>query len=187
MGPDLDNAYPLTTFTAAEQADIAFSSFPDSSASQIPETSFTSFSWRISRTRSAKISSGDGYLYGYALFMQQKNEEFRRNYQQRSLVLITHRSDLCGLFSTMMNLLGPLHTKSDAQAATIVEVALANIARWPTPVPGTLLEVNFLGSLYQADIPLLGQAQAHDARSANSPRVPRNTVGAVNRRTCAAD
>jgi hypothetical protein len=46
----------------------------------------------------------------------------------------------------------------------------------PNLQPGTQLEVNFMGRLVPLDLPMPGQPQAHDARSASSPRIPRYTV-----------
>jgi hypothetical protein len=123
-GPDLDSVFPAYPFTASEKADIAFSSFPDTAAAHSNSVSFT-FNWRIPRT-----DDQAGFLYGYCAFSQQKNERLRRNYLQRSLVLITHCSDLHGLFMTLADHLGALHTKSDHQAAVLLEVACSNIAHW---------------------------------------------------------
>lgn len=126
QGPDCDNVYPSTPFSASELSDIAFSSFPDSTLhAHGAATSFSTFSWRIPRDRSRKMSKTEpncNFLYGHVSFLQQKNESVKRNYVQRSLVLITHRPDLLGLFSTVMNVLGPLHTKPEAQASAIIEV-----------------------------------------------------------------
>jgi hypothetical protein len=173
-GPDLDAVYPPCAFTSSEKGDIAFSSFPDTSASTSTESTILTFNWRIPREASSK--DPNPFYYGYCSFLQQRDEKLRRNYLQRSLVIITHRPDLHGLFMTLAEHLGSLHSKSEHQAAVLLEVACSNISHWPAFTPGVLLELNFMGNLISLDVPLDGQPQAHDARTAASPRIPRHAV-----------
>lgn len=126
-GNDVDSVWPATPFTPSELSDIAFSSFPDSATQGVGlgSNSLTTFTWRIPRDRTRQVietQTSYDFLYGHVSFSQQKSEAFRRNYLQRSLVLITHRPEMIGLFSTLMDMLGPLHTKPEAQASAIIEV-----------------------------------------------------------------
>ena len=51
-----------------------------------------------------------------------------RGYVQRSLVIITHL-DLPGLFTTLVDSLGPTQTRSLSDACLSIEVVLRNVAR----------------------------------------------------------
>lgn len=123
---DLDSTYPLMAWPPSLQSNIAFSSLPEG---DLPTAGAHSYSWRIpipvlelpAGGRRASISSdlyvkatganGDGFLYGFVYFVQEKVRSFsqavhqekgrqpsitqgdllRRGYSQRSLVLVRHR------------------------------------------------------------------------------------------------
>ncbi|GAA5989022.1 hypothetical protein JCM10908_006273 [Rhodotorula pacifica] len=112
---------------------------------------------------------GGGSLYGYVWFVREQDSRLRRGYAQRSLVLITHLPSLSGLFSSLMQILGPLHFKHAQQRAGnggtggtgggagggMVETACRNIASWPALLPGSpALELPFLGSVLTISLPL---------------------------------
>ncbi|KAI8449189.1 hypothetical protein BY996DRAFT_7507201 [Phakopsora pachyrhizi] len=103
-----------------------------------------------------------GDLFGYVYFVQEKDETYLRGYNQRSIVLITHLSDYAGLFSTLVNRLGPLYA---TQGSSILEAAIHNMSSWPDPVAGTSPELAFLGQVHTFVIPLEHQPQLLEPRS----------------------
>ncbi|SCV73310.1 BQ2448_7236 [Microbotryum intermedium] len=104
-------------------------------------------------------SRSDGHLHGFVYFLQEKDDLARRGYTQRSLVLITHRPSLVGLFSSTISTLGPLHFKYSSQGGGMVETACYNIAAWPDLVPGATLDYPFLGVVHSVSIPIDSQPQ----------------------------
>ncbi|GAA5872037.1 hypothetical protein JCM3774_006588 [Rhodotorula dairenensis] len=181
QGPTLDCTYPRTAFPRAVQQNIAFSSLPEGADLARREGDGYAYSWRIpspDHTRS---------LYGYVWFVRERvrpihsppslprtpltftrpdatqDSRLRRGYAQRSLVLITHLGTFPGLFSTLMQILGPLHFKhaqyGRANGNAMVETACHNIASWPDLAPGTSLELPFLGSVLTVAFPLSHQVQ----------------------------
>lgn len=104
-----------------------------------------------------KVEEVEESLFGFVWFLQEKNTELKRNYTQRSLVLMTTISSLSGLFSTLIGILGPLYFKHDGVG--VIENACRNLGSWPDLVPGSLLDLPFLGKVLTVEIPLLGQSQ----------------------------
>ena len=67
-------------------------------------------------------------MHAYVSFCQRKDPTVVRGYVQRSLVILTHL-DLPGLFTTLVDSLGPTQTRAPADACLSIEVALRNVAR----------------------------------------------------------
>ncbi|POY76233.1 hypothetical protein BMF94_0428 [Rhodotorula taiwanensis] len=118
--------------------------------------------FRLPATSEESREQGTGALYGYVWFVREQDSRLRRGYAQRSLVLISHLPDLSGLFSSLMAILGPLHFKHAQNSGTkggMVETACHNLASWPDLVPGSTLELPFLGSVLTVSVPLPHQPQ----------------------------
>ncbi|KAK9894899.1 DUF1630-domain-containing protein [Cystobasidium minutum MCA 4210] len=166
-GPEFDNCYPPADYSAKERSLIAFSSFPDHTEKG---NSSLTFNWRIPRLQSDIGSANIGgntsrttpiseILHGYVYFSQQKDTSIRRGYAQRSIVIITHHPEWNGLFTKMVNILGPMYFDAKpGHAASVVETAIHNIYKWPSLEPGTV-ELAFLGHILLVEIPLPHQAQ----------------------------
>ena len=104
------------------------SSFPDHN--ERDNTSLI-FSWRLPRLQEdAPASTTGSYLYGYCYFCQQKNPNIRRGYAQRSLAIVTKHSQLAGLFTKLVNLLGETYFRDRGGGSPAVETAMYNICRW---------------------------------------------------------
>lgn len=103
------------------------------------------FSWRIPRlqpdsngTSSTNNDNGNtksiptpDVLHGYVYFSQQKDTTIRRGYAQRSIVIVTRNTDLIGLYTKMINILGPMYfDAAPGHAASVVETAVHNIYKW---------------------------------------------------------
>ncbi|KAK7690847.1 hypothetical protein QCA50_005949 [Cerrena zonata] len=155
-GPKITKFYPSLTITPSENENIAFSSFPD--APQTEEGSQL-HSFRIRQVEQLedktqrpdpdRPQSVDGFMYGFSCFTQRKDPSSKRGYQQRSLVILTKHS-YPALFYTLLFSLGQsfLH-----HGGPMLEAACHNIATWSDPLPGSTLELGFLGSVYTVELP----------------------------------
>ncbi|KAL4248032.1 hypothetical protein ABKN59_002409 [Abortiporus biennis] len=158
-GPKITKIYPLLTLSPSEAENISFSSFPD--APQVEQGSqLHSFRLRQQDSSKNKLdrllrqdtdrpTSNDGFIYGYSHFTQRRDSSSRRGYQQRSLVILTPHP-YPSLFYTLLAYLGQsflLH------GAPMLEVACHNMANWSDPVPGSTVELGFLGFVFTAELP----------------------------------
>ncbi|GAA5905596.1 uncharacterized protein JCM6883_005382 [Sporobolomyces salmoneus] len=181
---NVDNNYPHFTLPTSVQKQLAFSSLPEGDIPPSLTSQGYSYSWRLpypneqelrkaeqeqrqpvlrlSKTSSDETTETDGAMYGYVWFSQEQNSSLRRNYSQRSLVLLTQYPHLSGLFSSVISILGPLHflhAKQSGAKGGMVESACLNIASWPPYREGSTLELPLLGSVLNVEIPLPFQAQ----------------------------
>ncbi|KAA1467559.1 DUF1630-domain-containing protein [Dentipellis sp. KUC8613] len=152
LGPVVTCVFPPFHMFPFEAENIAFSAFPDSAlfkeGSQI-------HSFRIREGKRAPLDgdhrpiSPDGFLYGFSYFSQRKDASSKRGYEQRSIVILTHRP-YPALFHSILSKLGPLY---QSHGDPILEVASHNVANWSAPLPGTTVELGFLGSVLHAELP----------------------------------
>ncbi|EJU05013.1 DUF1630-domain-containing protein [Dacryopinax primogenitus] len=155
VGPMLHHVYPPVEFSEKQRENIAFSAFPDSASFT---TGSDSHSFRIRDPPSASHNhppSIDGYLYGFALFMQKRDPQMRRGYLQKSIVFLSHHPHV-SLFLETASKLGPAYFK---HGSPLLETACRNIAGWPDPKPGVTLELGFLGLVLKTELPAFGEEQ----------------------------
>ncbi|KAK4046731.1 hypothetical protein OIV83_005836 [Microbotryomycetes sp. JL201] len=164
--PILDNVYPNVNLNPLLKANIAFSSLPEG---ELPSSKVLTYSWRIPADGLRSSTSdtctqadslprgGDGFLHGFVYFAQEKDEQLRRGFSQRSLVLVSHLPSLPGLFESALAIIGPLYFKH--KGGGMVEAACHNIASWPDPASGLSLELPLLGSVLSISMPLGNRAQ----------------------------
>ncbi|KAH9168834.1 DUF1630-domain-containing protein [Lactarius sanguifluus] len=130
----------------------AFSAFPDST---IFKEGSEIHSFRIrEQTVPRRLMAGvhllrTGFVYGFSHFNQEKSSTSKRGYSQRCIVVLTQHP-YPALFCALLNKLGPLHHN---HGDPILEVASHNIAKWPSPTPGTTVELGFLGSVMHVELP----------------------------------
>ncbi|KAI0087267.1 DUF1630-domain-containing protein [Irpex rosettiformis] len=164
-GPKVTGIYPPLQFSAQEESNIAFSSFPDS-----PQAESGSYihSFRIRCPASVaqaamdEITPGaevDGFIYGFAHFTQRRDPKSKRGYQQRSLVILSQHA-YPSLFYSMSSYLGEEFL---SHGGPMLEVACHNVANWPDPHPSTTLELGFLGYVFTTDLPEASGAQLANA------------------------
>ncbi|KAF4613826.1 hypothetical protein D9613_007981 [Agrocybe pediades] len=167
-GPVVDGIYPPMELSAAESENIAFCAFPDSL--QFDQGSQT-HSFRV-KAREFKVTK-DGYLYGFSHFIQKRDSSSKRGYQQRSVVILTQHQ-YPALFSALAGLLGPLF---EQHGTPMLEAACHNIATWPNPTLGQTLELGFLGTVLQVEIPnSLEVQQVTETSSFNEKYDPRSHI-----------
>ncbi|OSX58748.1 hypothetical protein POSPLADRAFT_1151932 [Postia placenta MAD-698-R-SB12] len=100
-------------------------------------------------------------MYGYSYFTQRRDATSKRGYQQRSLVILSHLA-YPALFYTLLSKLGPAFL---SHGGPMLEAACHNIATWSDPTAGATLELGFLGSVLQAEIPSNIDTQQAPAKS----------------------
>ncbi|KAJ6608667.1 hypothetical protein B0H10DRAFT_1815325 [Mycena sp. CBHHK59/15] len=150
-GPVITGIYPSLAMFPAEAENIAFSAFPDSPQF---EDGSQDHSFRIREHPLAlrRATSTDGFMYGFAHFTQRKDAASKRGYEQRSLVILTHHP-YPALFARITTILGPLFQE---HGLPMLEAACHNIATWCQrwdPMPGTTIELGFLGTVLNVELP----------------------------------
>ncbi|KAH8990318.1 hypothetical protein EDB92DRAFT_1935384 [Lactarius akahatsu] len=137
QGPSLSCIFPLFPLYPFEAENIAFSAFPDSTIFK-EGSEIHSFRIReqVMKTNQDGSSSFDGRR-------APSSDGFR-------CIVVLTQHPYPALFCALLNKLGPLyHNHGDP----ILEVASHNIAKWPSPTPGTTIELGFLGSVLHVELP----------------------------------
>lgn len=172
QGPSLTCVFPLFPLYPFEAENIAFSAFPDST---IFKEGSDIHSFRIReqvKTNQGgpalfdgrRAPSPDGFVYGFSHFNQEKCPTSKRGYSQRCIVVLTQHP-YPALFCALLDKLGPLyHSHGDP----ILEVAAHNIAKWPSPAPGTTIELGFVGSVFHVELP--GDADEQQLGTSGQPQ-----------------
>ncbi|KIK62649.1 hypothetical protein GYMLUDRAFT_242791 [Collybiopsis luxurians FD-317 M1] len=154
QGPVVDGVFPPLVLFPKELENVAFSAFPDSlqfdQGSQIH--SFRIRGERIGVSSEKRPANADEFIYGYSYFTQKRDPSSKRGYEQRSAVILTYHP-YPAFFSAVLSIFGPLFQE---HGLPMLESACHNIATWPDPTPGTLLEIGFLGTVLHVEIPHSG-------------------------------
>ncbi|KAJ3712173.1 hypothetical protein C8R42DRAFT_687227 [Lentinula raphanica] len=154
QGPVIGAIFPPLILFPKESENIAFSSFPDSLQF---DQGFQIHSFQI---RGEKISTSSDkrpadigeFIYGFSYFTQKRDTTLKRGYEQRSVVFLTSHP-FPAFFSAILSIFGPLLNE---HGTPMLEAACHNIATWPDPTPGALLEIGFLGTVIHVEIPHTG-------------------------------
>ncbi|KIJ12789.1 hypothetical protein PAXINDRAFT_117738 [Paxillus involutus ATCC 200175] len=163
LGPVVRAVHPPMYLSPSERENIAFSSFPDSLQFE-QGTEVHSFRIRVYPKSSEEVLSDhleqrpqplDGFLYGFSHFCQKKDPTSKRGYRQSSLVLLTQHQ-YPALFTCIISKVGPLF---QSHGVTMLETACHNIASWQSPLPGSTIELGFLGSVLHVELPLSPDSQ----------------------------
>jgi hypothetical protein len=150
IGVEVEYMFPSTNFSPADLQTICFSSFPERTNSDTTEDSAFHFRFRHSSPDVLCQTTNDdpAYWYGFCLFRQQRDTTVKRNYRQKSLVLVSQH-DYAPLFAYLIKTISLLDFEV---SPTLIESACSNIAAWEPPEVG-LQELPFLGSLLDVHIP----------------------------------
>ncbi|KAI1320123.1 Protein dennd6a [Mortierella claussenii] len=145
----IEAVYPPSEFTPEESKNICFSSFPDSNTFDVGDTVFN---FRIRSATAGRAATGPttdaGFLYGYVFFRQKQDPSIRRGYFQKSVVLLSQHPFI-GLFSKLVSVLGPAYFEV---GKPMLEAAFHNMATWRPPTTDSLMELPFMGTLYQVQL-----------------------------------
>lgn len=170
IGPDLKIIQPATVaLSDADYKLISFSSLPERSINTVEaKAQFHAFTFK-------STTFANTTLHGYALFSQQRNYRSPRGYDQESLVIIS-KLNYPQVFNACLQLtqdtieheLGvssPIIRNStgfvqapDSIKVSIIQTAIRNITKWPSPEPNSTIELPFLSTTIHLSIPLY-QAQ----------------------------
>lgn len=170
VGPDLKIIQPANiTLSDTDLKLISFSSLPEQSINTA-ETKGQFHMFTFSSTTFSKST-----LHGYALFSQQRNYCSPRGFDQESLVIIsklnypqffnaclqlTQETINCELsisFPANRNSLSVIQA-SNSIKVSVIQTAICDIAKWPSPKPNSTIELPLLGTKIHLSIPLY-QAQ----------------------------
>ncbi|KAF9904234.1 Protein dennd6a, partial [Lobosporangium transversale] len=145
----IEAVYPPSEFTPEESKNICFSSFPDSNTFDVGDTVFN---FRIRSATAGRAATGPttdaGFLYGYVFFRQKQDPSIRRGYFQKSVVLLSQHPFI-GLFSKLVSVLGPAYFEV---GKPMLEAAFHNMATWRAPTTDSIMELPFMGTLYQVQL-----------------------------------
>ena len=127
-------------------------SFPERTNSDATEDSAFHFRFRHSSpdVLCQTANEDPAYWYGFCLFRQQRDTAVKRNYRQKSLVLVSQH-DYAPLFAYLIKTISLLDFEV---SPTLIESACSNIAAWGPPEVG-LQELPFLGSLLDVHMYIL--------------------------------
>ncbi|PFH46772.1 hypothetical protein AMATHDRAFT_69093 [Amanita thiersii Skay4041] len=174
-GPVIDGVFPPMFLLPSESENIAFSAFPDSSQFE-QGTSIHSFRIReqVQQLSTEKRpTTKDGFIYGFSYFIQKKDPSSKRGYRQHSIVLLTQHQ-YPAFFSCISSIFGPLY---EAHGLPMLESACHNISTWRDPTPGQTIEIGFLGTVFQLEIPkAIDEQQLTETSSFNEAYDPRTHI-----------
>ena len=122
------------------------SSFPEKSNSDTVEDSAFHFKFRQTSPNVlyAETEDDPAHWYGYCLFRQLHDVSAKRNYRQKSLILISQH-DFPPLFGHIVKTISLL---GFAVSPALIESACSNIAGWGPPEIG-MKELPFLGEILE--------------------------------------
>lgn len=150
-GNQVEHMWPPGALSAAEQQDVAFSSFPDSLSCELRSTSSvrdSCFSFRLRRRRPAPGAPAD--LYGHVFCRARTDERLRRGCEQRSIVLLSHLP-LFALLEPLARLVGPAVLSYGERALRQV---FEEVGRWPPLAWGERMDLPLLGGQHTLTVRL---------------------------------
>ncbi len=153
FGQKIEASFPSgLQFSKEEESNLVFLSFPDSHSNS---TGDTVFSFRFPRTGrlagSESLSIESVHYNGFVFNRVQRDKTLRRGYLQKSVVLVTERSDslLWPLFRHVVGVLGPEYFQCQDSTEAFLQAAFGEISRWPKLVPGTTHDLPLFGNVIQ--------------------------------------
>ncbi|EGN98722.1 hypothetical protein SERLA73DRAFT_181337 [Serpula lacrymans var. lacrymans S7.3] len=152
-GPKLQSVYPSFWLSPTEMENVAFSALPDSlqfdQGSEVHSFRIRDDKLSSKDEKSSRPRSLDGFTYGFSYFSQQRDASSKRGYRQSAIVILTHLQ-YPALFCNLASTVGPLY---HAHGVLMLETACHNVANWCNPLPGSTLELGFLGSVMHVELP----------------------------------
>ncbi|XP_076025266.1 protein DENND6B [Genypterus blacodes] len=161
LGQAIELIYPPDVkLTEKEKTSICYLSFPDSYSGCLGDTQF---SFRLRQSVGRRGSCFDAYsldapvtlqrevahFHGYVYFRQVKDVSVKRGYFQKSLVLVS-RLPYHHLFHSLLQIIAPEYFE---KLEPCLEAVCNEIDQWPSPVPGSTLNLPIMGVVLQVRIP----------------------------------
>nr|SVE87899.1 EOG090X031T [Daphnia similis] len=197
IGQMIEEIYPShVTLSEQDKTSICYLAFPDSNSGCMGDTQFH---FRI-RQSSANIDGSNGssqvdlsnplcppafrtdssYWWGFAYFRQVKDKNLRRGYFQKSLVIVT-RLPFVELFQELMAVIAP---EFFDKGSICLEISAKEIDQWPRPVPGIVLNLPLLGTLFQVRIPSFSAAASPSFSTSLAASPSKTSTNSLLRRRC---
>ncbi|KAG8379375.1 hypothetical protein BUALT_Bualt07G0082100 [Buddleja alternifolia] len=209
QGQLIEECYPPGCLTQNEELEVAFSSFPDSVSQHHNRSSIHDciFFFRIRRHKKPQISNitsseivevdnnissqkhlgadvhkgknqnnyDSRYLYGFVFNRQRHDERLKRGGEQKSVVILSHNPYSC-VFRPLLQIMGPLYFDIGKKALNYIA---AYISKWPTPVPGQLLDLPIGNASLKVNLPPSHSLPSdrgffEDSASSLAPLLPSN-------------
>ncbi|KAI5813816.1 hypothetical protein BZA77DRAFT_334723 [Pyronema omphalodes] len=152
VGVEIEYMFPSTELSPADVQTICFSSFPEKSNPDRLEDSVFHFKFRHTspEVEHTPNENDPAHWYGYCLFRQKRDVSAKRNFRQKSLILLSQH-EFPPLFSHIVKTVSMLEwTVSPA----LIESACSNIAAWGPPEIG-IKELPFLGEILEVHMYVL--------------------------------
>lgn len=207
IGQMIEEIYPShVTLSEQDKTSICYLAFPDSNSGCMGDTQFH---FRI-RQSSANVDGNNGssqvdlsnpipkahsrynqlcppafrtdssYWWGFAYFRQVKDKNLRRGYFQKSLVIVT-RLPFVELFQELMAVIAP---EFFDKGSICLEISAKEIDQWPRPVPGIVLNLPLLGTLFQVRIPSFSAAASPSFSTSLTASPSKTSSNSLLRRRC---
>ncbi|KAF8536034.1 hypothetical protein BDD12DRAFT_918484 [Trichophaea hybrida] len=156
VGVEIEYMFPSTELSATDIQTICFSSFPEKSNPDRIEDSAFHFKFRHTSPNVPHEENPDDpeHWYGYCLFRQKRDVSARRNFRQKSLILLSQH-EFPPLFSHIVKTVSMLEF---SVSPALVESACSNIAAWGAPEIG-IKELPFLGEILEVHMFVYSFAQ----------------------------
>ncbi|XAR51275.1 hypothetical protein NMG60_11005864 [Bertholletia excelsa] len=204
QGQLIEESYPTGCLTQEEEIEVAFSSFPDSvsqhqnrssihdcifffrfrrrgtsvpangSSSEIVEVERLADKNVLNREKKSSRNNRGRYLYGFVFNRQRHDERLKRGGEQKSVVILSH-NPYSSVFKPLLQIMGPLYFDVGKKA---LEHIAAYVSLWPSPVPGTLMELPIGNAMLKVNLPpahsLEGGMSLEETTFSMAPLLPNN-------------
>lgn len=153
FGQKIEACYPPGThFSKEEESNLVFLSFPDSHSNSTGDTVFSFRFPRLGRySGHESLSIESVHLNGFVFNRVQRDKSLRRGYLQKSVVVLTERSDLLlwPLFRHVVSVVGPEFFQCQGPSEDFLQAVFGEISRWPKLVAGVTHDLPLFGNVIQ--------------------------------------
>nr|SVE89157.1 EOG090X031T [Daphnia sinensis] len=211
IGQMIEEIYPShVTLSEQDKTSICYLAFPDSNSGCMGDTQFhfrirqgsanacstkkkNQIDYSINQSKFIYNNIGrynqlcppafrtdSSYWWGFAYFRQVKDKNLRRGYFQKSLVIVT-RLPFVELFQELMAVIAP---EFFDKGSICLEISAKEIDQWPRPVPGIVLNLPLLGTLFQVRIPSFSAAASPSFSTSLAASPSKSSTNSLLRRRC---
>nr|SVE75018.1 EOG090X031T [Daphnia dolichocephala] len=192
IGQMIEEIYPShVTLSEQDKTSICYLAFPDSNSGCMGDTQFH---FRIRQSsKFQNLTQGmynqlcppafrtdPSYWWGFAYFRQVKDKNLRRGYFQKSLVIVS-RLPFVELFQELMAVIAP---EFFDKGSVCLEISAKEIDQWPRPVPGIVLNLPLLGTLFQVRIPSFSASASPSFATSLTASPSKTSTNSLLRRRC---
>ncbi|KAG6386017.1 hypothetical protein SASPL_154901 [Salvia splendens] len=172
QGQLIEECYPPGCLTQSEELEVSFNSFPDSVSQHHNRSSIHDciFFFRTKRARNLQASS-----VASTEIVERHDERLKRGGEQKSVVILSY-SPYTSVFRPLLQIMGPLYFDIGNKALNYIA---AYVSKWPTPVPGQLMELPIGNASLKVNLPpshclTSNSGLFDDSASSLAPLLPSN-------------